>query len=144
MFTPTYARATSAYKMVGAETSVQNATPLYLVHLLFTELLENISQARGALARGQMGTKGEAICRAVAILEQGLRAGLNLNEGGELARNLDSLYQHCIKELTLANFRNDDARLQQVRDLILPLHDAWQKISPAVSQMAASNASKGA
>ena len=137
MFTPIYARASAAYKMVGAETSVQSATPHYLVYLLFTDLLENINQARGALARGQMGAKGEAIGRALAILEQGLRVGLNLKEGGDLARNLESLYQHCIKELTVANLRNDDARLQQVRNLIQPLHEAWQKIKPAVAQLAA-------
>lgn len=133
MFTPAYARASSAYKRVGVETSVQNANPHHLVHLLFEELLQTLAAARGALARNQIAEKGIAIGKAVRILDEGLKAGLNRSQGGELAENLWHLYEYCIVQLTRANARNDDAILREVRSLIEPLAQAWQQIEPAAS-----------
>lgn len=142
MFTPAYARASSAYKRVGVETSVQNANPHHLVHLLFEELLQSLSNARGALARQQIAEKGAAIGKAVRILDEGLKAGLNAERGGELAGNLSRLYDYCINQLTRANARNDDDLLVEVRTLIEPIAQAWRDInpnSPAQASFVASN-----
>lgn len=130
MFTPAYARASSAYKRVGAETSVQNANPHHLVHLLFEELLQSLSNARGSMARNQIPEKGAAIGKAVRILDEGLKAALDGEQGGELAANLSRLYDYCIIQLTRANARNDDALLQEVRTLIEPVAQAWREINP--------------
>ena len=107
------------------------------MHLLFEELLQSLSAARGALARQQIAEKGAAIGKAVRILDEGLRAGLNLKQGGELAGNLDRLYEYCIAQLTRANARNDDALLLEVRTLVEPLALAWQQIKPGASTAAA-------
>lgn len=130
MFTPAYARASSAYKRVGVETSVQNANPHHLVHLLFEELLQSISNARGSMARQQIAEKGAAIGKAVRILDEGLKAALDVEQGGELAENLSRLYDYCIVQLTYANARNDDDLLQEVRSLIEPVAQAWRDINP--------------
>ena len=131
MFTPAYARASSAYKRVGVETSVQNANPHHLVHLLFEELLQSLSNARGSLARSQIAEKGAAIGKAVRILDEGLKAALDVEQGGELAANLSRLYDYCIIQLTYANARNDDALLHEVRTLIEPVAQAWREINPS-------------
>ena len=130
MFTPAYARASSAYKRVGVETSVQNANPHHLVHLLFEELLQSLSNARGSMARKQIAEKGAAIGKAVRILDEGLKAALDVEQGGELAENLSRLYDYCIIQLTRANVRNDDDLLQEVRSLIEPVAQAWRDINP--------------
>jgi flagellar protein FliS len=135
MFTPAYARASSAYKRVGVETSVQNANPHHLVHLLFEELLQSISNARGAMARQQIAEKGAAIGKAVRILDEGLKAALDVDQGGELAENLSRLYDYCIIQLTSANARNDDDLLQEVRSLIEPVAQAWREINPAAKNL---------
>jgi flagellar protein FliS len=130
MFTPAYARASSAYKRVGVDTSVPAADPHQLVHLLFQELLQSISNARGSLARKQIAEKGASIGRAVRILEEGLKASLNIAGGGELAENLSNLYDYCVVQLTKANAFNDDALLVEVRGLIETVAQSWQEISP--------------
>jgi len=140
MFTPAYARASSAYKIVSAETSVQNANPHYLVHLLYEELLQSLARARGALARNDISAKGAAIGHAVSIIDNGLKAGLNLAQGGELAQNLSRLYDYCTMQLTRANAQNSDAMLQEVKGLIEPVAQAWREISPS----AQASAQKGA
>ena len=132
MFTPVSTRAASAYKTVAAATSVQGADPHQLVNLLFDALLQAMNQARGALERGDMETKAKSLSKAVRILEEGLKAGLNLREGGELAGNLHRLYDYGIQRLTHANLRNDGAAIAEVVDLIEPIAQSWQQIRGAV------------
>ena len=140
MFTPVHSRASSAYRRVGADTVVPGADSHHLVHLLFEELLQSIANARGAMARKQIPEKCASVGRALSILDEGLKGGLNLAAGGELAERLNSLYDYCIIQLTKANALNDDALMVEVRDLLEPLAQAWQEIRPEVSGKAAGTA----
>jgi flagellar protein FliS len=91
--------------------------------------MESLAQARGAIRAGDTGAKGVAIGRAVRIVEEGLRAGLDLKAGGSLARDLDDLYAYLAMRLTLANLHNDEAALDECRALVLPLQEAWTAIA---------------
>lgn len=147
MFTSVSSRAASAYRRVAAETQVQGADPHQLVNLLFEALLQSIAGARGALERGDTAAKGAAIGKAVRIIEEGLKAGLNLREGGEVAANLHSLYGYSVMRLTHANLRNDVTALEEVHGLIEPLAKSWQQIrgsGPAYLQAVAGSSARGA
>ncbi|WP_372662930.1 flagellar export chaperone FliS [Hydrogenophaga sp.] len=133
MFTSVNSRAASAYKRVSAETSVQGANPHQLVALLFEALLQSIQTARGAMARGDVQAKGEALGKAVRILEEGLKAGLNLRDGGEIASNLQQLYSYCVTRLTQANLRNDPLGLDEAQGLIEPVAQSWKQIQGSTS-----------
>jgi len=129
MFTPVSARAASAYKRVGAQTSIEGASPHQVICLLFEALLRSLNSARGALARGDIETKGEAIGKAVRILEEGLKSGLDMEAGGELAVNLNGVYNYSILRLTTANLKNDVSLVEEVTQLIVPVFDAWKSIN---------------
>ncbi len=128
MFTSVTSRAAAAYKRVAADTGVQGADPHQLVGLLFDALLQSLQRARGALDAGDVAAKGAAIGKAVRILEEGLKAGLNMNQGGELAQNLRAMYDYSILRLTHANLRNDVAALVEVGSLIEPVAQSWKQI----------------
>ena len=128
MFTSVSTRAASVYKRVAAETSVQGADPHQLVDLLFDALLQSLASARGAISRGDIPAKGQAIGKAVRIIEEGLKAGLNVSAGGDLARNLQALYEYSIRRLTLANLRNDATLVEEVTRLIEPVAQSWKLI----------------
>lgn len=128
MFTSVNSRAANAYKRIAAETSVQGASPHQLVGLLYDALLQAIAAARGALARGDIEAKGQAIGKSVRIIEEGLKAGLNLKDGGEIAANLHSMYTYSVMRLTQANARNDATALAEVAQLIAPVAEAWKGI----------------
>lgn len=128
MFTAVNSRAAAAYKRVAAETSVQGADPHQLVGLLFDALLQSIAAARGAMSRDDVGAKGVALGKAVRIIEEGLKAGLNLRQGGDLAANLHQLYSYSVLRLTQANLRNDPKALEEVTQLIEPLAQSWKQI----------------
>ena len=131
MFTSVNARAAAAYRRIAAVTSVDAASPHDLVGLLFDALLRNINTAQGALERHDVAAKGESIGKAVRILEEGLKAGLNLAEGGEIAANLHGLYSYSVVRLTHANLHNDVAALDEVRQLIEPIAQSWKSIKSA-------------
>lgn len=122
----------SAYRQVGVETSVDHATPHQLINLLFDGYMESIMQARGAMRNGLIEQKGRAIGRAARIVEEGLKASLNVEAGGELARDLQALYDYLARRLTLANLRNDEAMLEECAQLVEPLRQAWREIGGRV------------
>jgi flagellar protein FliS len=118
------------YQQVGVETRISGATPHALVAMLFDGWMEAVAQARGALRNGDVVSKGQAIGRAVRIIDEGLRAGLDMKAGGTLARDLHDLYGYLTMRLTVANLRNDEAALDECQRLMRPLQEAWAAISP--------------
>lgn len=131
-FSSRASHASNAYRRVGIETGVESASPHRLVALLFDGLLEAIAQARGALQAGQVEAKGRAIGRAVRIVEEGLKGGLNSAAGGQLAADLGRLYAYVSTRLTEANLRNDAAALDECQRLVEPLRQAWAAIAAQV------------
>jgi len=128
-------RATSrnplaAYVRTGVESRVAEADPHALVAMLFDGLFESIAQARGAMRNGDVLAKGRAIGRAVAIVDEGLRAALDLQAGGSLARDLHDLYAYVTMRLTRANLNNDETLLDECAALMQPLREAWYAIRP--------------
>lgn len=117
------------YQQVRVESKVDGASPHELVTMLFEGFMEAVAQARGAMREQRPEIKGAAIGRAVRIVEEGLRAGLDRRAGGSLARDLDELYNYLAMRLTLANLRNDEAALEECQSLMRPLHEAWLAIA---------------
>jgi len=129
MFAP-HRSQTAAYHRVNVETGVTAADPHRLIAMLYDGAIDAVAAARGALQRGDIATKGAAISKAVRIVEEGLRGGLNTNAGGQLADNLGQLYIYIIGRLTHANLHNDDSALRECIELLTPLRDAWKMITP--------------
>ncbi len=137
MYTPPSLRAAMAYKNVGTQSSVEFASPHQLIDLLFDGLVAALASARGALQRGDVAAKGVQIMRAVRLLNEGLKAGLDTDRGGALAERLASLYDYCSERLTLANMHNDGEMLAEVAALIAPVAQGWKEIGrPSVGQPA--------
>lgn len=126
-------RQLGAYQQVHVTTGVDGASPHRLVQMLFEGLLDSFAQARGAMRQGNIEAKGEAIGRAVRIIDEGLKAGLNVKEGGQLAADLHDLYAYVVVRLTYANRHNDEAVIGECVRLIEPLSTAWAEMGHKVS-----------
>jgi len=122
------APSANLYARVGVETGVSGATPHKLVAMLFDGFVDAIAQAKGALAAGNVEVKGRAIGRAARIVDEGLKAGLDLSAGGSLAADLADLYAYVTLRLTYANLHNDPDALDECLRLVTPLRDAWRSI----------------
>lgn len=124
------ARGTQAYAQIGVESAVMSASPHQLIVLLFDGALSALVRARLFMQQGELAAKGEALSKAINIIDNGLKAGLDNDKGGEIAENLSSLYDYMIRRLMLANLRNDVTIIEEVEGLLTNIADAWKQISP--------------
>ncbi|CAJ0721604.1 MULTISPECIES: flagellar export chaperone FliS [Ralstonia] len=124
-------RAIGAYAQVGIETSVVDANPHRLIAMLFEGARAAINLASAAMQRGDVLAKVRAIDKAISIIGQGLQASLDHQRGGEIAVQLNNLYDYMLRRLLLANANNDLTILAEVDALLVPLQDAWLAIGQA-------------
>jgi flagellar protein FliS len=119
--------ALKQYQAVNTHVQAVDASPHRLIQMLMEGGRTRIAQARGAMERQQTAMKGELIGKAIGIIG-GLRAGLNLEAGGEVAANLDSLYEYMANRLFEANVQNDMAPLDEVAGLLRNVKSGWDVI----------------
>ncbi|HJV73626.1 MAG TPA: flagellar export chaperone FliS [Noviherbaspirillum sp.] len=124
----------NAYAKVGIETGVVAASPHKLIVMLFDGALAAVATASQHMKTGNIPGKGMAISKAISIIDSGLRASLDHKAGGEVAVNLDALYEYMSNQLMLANLHNKQEQLEEVQRLLQELRSAWEAIAPAAAQ----------
>jgi len=126
-----YAKSgTQAYAQVGVESAVLSASPHQLVVMLFDGALSAMKKAAIVIEQGDIPGKGNALSKAINIITNGLRAGLNHEVGGEISANLDNLYEYMTRRLLQANLNNDVEAIAEVEGLLNNIADAWKQIGP--------------
>jgi len=136
--------ATQAYKTVGVNTAVEGATPHKLILMLYDGLLRQLRLGRAHMQKGDLGAKATCLSKAISIIDQGLRASLNDEKGGDIAVRLRALYDYSERQLVHANARNDVAVIDEVIALFEPLRAAWHGIGEAGQPPAAQSTPRGA
>ncbi|MCM2130472.1 flagellar export chaperone FliS [Larsenimonas rhizosphaerae] len=122
----------SAYADIGLETGVMSATPHQLIVMLFDGAQAALMKATWAIDNKDIALKGTSLSKAIRIIEEGLRASLDKEQGGPLAEQLDSLYDYMSRELTKANVRNDADAIRRVSALLSDISGAWKEIGQTV------------
>ncbi|MBB4843561.1 flagellar protein FliS [Paucibacter oligotrophus] len=117
----------SMYSKVGLETDVHGASPHRLIAMLFDGLFDAMNQARIAIQTQNLELKNRSLMRAVRILDEGLKAGLNL-EAGPLATDLNDLYAYICMRLTRANLHSDAEAVAECQRILTPVREAWTAI----------------
>lgn len=115
------------YTQVGVQSKLESASPHRLIQMLFEGALEKIAHAKGHIAQGNIAEKAGFISWAIAII-QGLQASLDMKVGGEIAENLEGLYEYMQKRLLQANVTNDVAILDEVTKLLSTIKEGWDLI----------------
>ena len=117
-----------AYATVGLETGVAAASPHKLVVMLYDGVIVALLSAINGIKSSNIAIKGASISKAITIIDNGLRASLDKKAGGEIAANLDALYDYMSRRLLEANIKNDVAIIEEVRGLMADLRSAWVEI----------------
>src|SRR5690242_5817467 len=121
-------RAITAYVQTGVETAIPEADPHRLIQMLFEGVLAAIADARLKLNAGDIPGRGQAISKAISIIEHGLQPSLDTKKGGELAERMNALYAYVITRLLHANLRGKEEGLLEATQLMSELHSAWRAI----------------
>jgi len=127
-----YARQALAYR----EREIQSATPARLVVLLFEHAHANLLRARHAVQTGNIELRAESVANArEAIVE--LLSALDTERGGEIARNLKSLYVFILSELGNVVRRRDGGQLEQIIRMVSELRGAFATIATDAARIPA-------
>ena len=117
------------YQQVGVKAQVTEADPHRLIQMLMQGGLDRIAQAKGAMEREAYAEKGVLIGKAISIIG-GLRDALDQDVGGDLAANLDRLYEYMTMRLFEASRHNNVEQLNEVGKLLGEIKLAWDQIAP--------------
>lgn len=118
--------AVGQYRTVNAY-GAASGDPAQLVLRLLDGAIDRIASARGHMHRQEIAAKGQAIGKAIGIID-GLRAVLDQNAGGTIAANLEALYDYMSRRLVEANFTNDRQGLDEVIALLDEIRSGWAVI----------------
>ncbi|MBK4715432.1 MULTISPECIES: flagellar export chaperone FliS [Tenebrionibacter/Tenebrionicola group] len=119
-----------AYAQVDLQSRVQSASPHQLITMLFDGAHSALVRARILMENGDIAGRGQAITKAINIIDNGLRASLDHEKGGEISLDLEQLYNYMTRRLMQANLHNEIDTLLHVDELLMGISDAWKQIAP--------------
>ena len=119
--------ALKEYRSISVQSEITGASSHRLVAMLLSGAVDKLAMASNAIQRGHISEKGLQISKVISIVDS-LRASLDQQRGGEIARNLASLYDYIETRLLEANVSSDLEMIAEVSGLLRQLHDGWSQI----------------
>lgn len=104
---------------------IKTASRGQILIMLYEAAIANVKKASIAIDKDDMGAKGLAIGKAHDIINE-LNNTLDFEVGGDIARNLERLYNFMVEQLVKANLENSKDSLQSVAKLLETLLSGWR------------------
>ncbi len=118
-------RSLNRYRTVDNVTSVLGRSPIELILLVYDRIADNLSRASAAIDEKRDDTLADSVNQAVDLISQGLIASLDFERGGDIAQNLSSIYEYCLRSLLAARLHKDPSAIQEIAVLLADLRQAW-------------------
>ncbi|MEJ2423934.1 MAG: flagellar export chaperone FliS [Candidatus Thiodiazotropha sp.] len=122
--------AINSYRQ-AASSEAMYATPFRLVQMLMSGALDGMANARGSILRKEHEARNNQINWIISVIDA-LRGALDFEQGGEIANNLDMLYDYMIRRLYLANVEQNVEALDEVASLLKEVKSAWDAMPEAI------------
>ncbi len=127
------------YQKVSLESGADAANPVELIVMLYDGAILACHSAIPYVKTDDYANRSQCIYKAIRIIQLGLRMSLDREVGGEIATNLDALYNYMTKQLIKANIEVTEVPINEVIRLLKELRGAWQ----AISKTDAANMTRG-
>ncbi|WP_430470906.1 flagellar export chaperone FliS [Thalassospira lucentensis] len=107
---------------------VNTASPAKMVFMLYEKILSRLQEAQSAIERKDIQARCNANSNAQELIAH-LSKTLDMDQGGEIAFNLEQLYSHCLIRLMDVDRHNDVQAAEEVIGLLRPIRDSWYVLS---------------
>jgi len=118
-----YGQYTQAYQKAQVNTVDQRK----LIVMLYDGAIRFLTTAVEKLNAGDTYEAHNNLIKGKSIIAE-LLASLNMEQGGDIAKNLQRLYSYMFNELIDANLNKDGTRITHVLHLLRELRVGWQGI----------------
>ena len=135
-----YNNAYTAYQ----RTNINTATRGRLIVLLYEGAVKQLSQAvalfepDGKILAKNIEQFGNCLQKAEAIISE-LEVSLDMEKGGEIAKNLMALYLYFNEELMQANISKDKGKIESVLKMLKDLTESWRQIASTTANVTPSS-----
>lgn len=124
----------ATYPRVGAYTQVdvETASQGKLIVMLFNGAIKRAEEAKRQLARNNRQEVHNNLIRAQDIVAE-LRGALNM-KAGEIARNLDRIYEYFQHLLVQANIKKQAEPITECVELLTIMRDTWEELFAGIAK----------
>jgi flagellar protein FliS len=116
-----------------SEVHLASSSPEETVLMLYDGAIRFLKEAIRELAEENIAAKVHLLDKVEKIVEY-LQSCLDRENGGEIAENLQRLYDYMLVRLTEANFYNDAAKLEEIGKLLGTVREGWAGICDAAKK----------
>ena len=106
------------------QNQVGTASPEQILLMLYDGAIRFTRRAISGIEEEKPELKISGVAKAMAIIAE-FSNSLNHDIGGQIAEDLDALYNFMMRELTSANLNNDVQKLRNVETLLVDLRQTW-------------------
>jgi flagellar secretion chaperone FliS len=114
-------------------TQIQTASPVQVIVLLYDGTIQAMKLAQVGIRTHNQADKARFIGRAIRVVSE-LSATLNMEQGGDVAKDLHRLYEFVLYELTQANLRDQPERLDAPIRCFNLVREAWVELAVQVQK----------
>ncbi|PKK91997.1 MAG: flagellar export chaperone FliS [Candidatus Wallbacteria bacterium HGW-Wallbacteria-1] len=118
-----YSNKVNNYK----QTQITTASPGRLVILMYDGCIRFLNQAKAGIREKRLDMANNNIVRTQKILNE-LSLVLDMEKGGEIAKNLWRLYDYMVYRLIDINIKKDEEAIDEIIVMLEQLRDAWTQV----------------
>ena len=122
--------AINSYRQ-AASSEAMYATPFRLVQMLMGGALDGMANARGSILRKEHEARHNEITWIISVIDA-LRGALDFEQGGEIANNLDMLYDYMVRRLYAADVEQSVEAIDEVASLLKEIKTAWDAMPDVI------------
>lgn len=111
---------------------MNGATPLQLVVMLYDGALRFLEAGKHAMVTGDRNRQNDQLQRAQRIVME-LMGSLDMEKGGDIAKNLLSLYSYALNEVVVGNMSDDPTGVDRAINVLSGLRDSWAQLEATLA-----------
>jgi flagellar protein FliS len=108
------------------KTAVETASKERILLMLYEGCIRHLKKCQAAMEQKNYAEKGVYLGKAQDIINE-LSNSLNFEVGGDLAKQLEGLYNHLFDQTTKANIENDPQKITHCIKILETLYEGWKE-----------------